>query len=198
MLNKAKRQIQVFKDHKNTSSSSNRIRTTNVQVIKPNEEEELSPSPDYRPSRGRQISKGDNVKPSTKLKERLRPNRIKISQRKNIFKVEEDDDSSDSDYSRRKRLAEDEEEIGFNFCDDIEISDGADGADGDENKDESVSDLHFHYEDNLNNEIERILIDIYNSHITSSNKKKTFNLVKYEKHVRKFLILDQILFPNFE
>jgi hypothetical protein len=40
-----------------------------------------------------------------------------------------------------------------------------------------------HYEDNLNTEIERILIDIYNNHITV-NKRKKMDFSKYEKSVK--------------
>jgi hypothetical protein len=37
--------------------------------------------------------------------------------------------------------------------------------------------------DRLTNEIERILIDIYNNHIKSDKNKNEINITKYEKHI---------------
>jgi hypothetical protein len=45
-----------------------------------------------------------------------------------------------------------------------------------------------HYEDNLNTEIERILIDIYNNHI-AVNKREKNDFSKYEKSVKLEYIL---------
>lgn len=53
---------------------------------------------------------------------------------------------------------------------------------------EMPDELVYNCEDNLTNEIERILIDIYNNHISFTNKKK-LDITKYEKHVRIFFIL---------
>ena len=50
--------------------------------------------------------------------------------------------------------------------------------------------LSHNCEDNLNNEIERILIDIYNNHITLTNKRRTLDISKYEKHVIIFFIFN--------
>jgi len=37
--------------------------------------------------------------------------------------------------------------------------------------------------ENLNNEIERILIDVYNNHIKSDNKIAALDIGKYETHI---------------
>ncbi len=50
---------------------------------------------------------------------------------------------------------------------------------------EVSDDLVYNCEDNLTNEIERILIDIYNNHISFETKKKKLDISKYEKHVKK-------------
>lgn len=60
---------------------------------------------------------------------------------------------------------------------------------------EVSDDLVYNCEDNLTNEIERILIDIYNNHISFNSKKKKLDISKYEKHVRiHHLIMKNINF----
>ena len=65
---------------------------------------------------------------------------------------------------------------------------------------EVSDDLVYNCEDNLTNEIERILIDIYNNHISFNTKKKKLDISKYEKHVRlfynRFLLTDKVFFKN--
>ena len=59
---------------------------------------------------------------------------------------------------------------------------------------EQSDDLEFTYgENNLTNEVERILIDIYNNHVYVNPRSK-LDITEYEKHVSKILILDKILF----
>lgn len=53
---------------------------------------------------------------------------------------------------------------------------------------EVSDDLVYNCEDNLTNEIERILIDIYNNHISFNSKKKKLDISKYEKHVRNNIL----------
>jgi hypothetical protein len=57
---------------------------------------------------------------------------------------------------------------------------------------EAPDDLVYNCEDNLTNEIERILIDIYNNHISFETKKKKLDISRYEKHVFVILLVDQI------
>lgn len=50
----------------------------------------------------------------------------------------------------------------------------------------TVNDYVHSCEDNLTNEIERILIDIYNNHISYETNKKKLDISRYEKHVQFF------------
>ena len=109
--------------------------------------------------------------------------------RKSQYSVEEEFESSESEGSfryKKKRMELFEiydTEVGGGSKEEIGIY-----SNGEEDeKNEISSDLQMHYEDNLNNEIERILIDIYNNHITA-NKKRKMDINKYEKHVRLIII----------
>jgi anti-sigma regulatory factor (Ser/Thr protein kinase) len=46
----------------------------------------------------------------------------------------------------------------------------------------------LNYEDNLFNEIERILIEIINNHVNYDLKKNEIDIIKFERHVKNFLI----------
>lgn len=111
----------------------------------------------------------------------------------NFLTVEEEKESSDSDsfykYKKRKILYEYEEEFlrrqNFNFLD-LESHD--------ENKDNSQFsiELNIDNEEILNDEIEKILLDVYNANILSNQKSKEFYLSKYERNV-KFLLYNIIV-----
>lgn len=55
----------------------------------------------------------------------------------------------------------------------------------DENVKQALNELNYEdIEDNLNNEIEKILVDVYNWHLTKSFKEE--EVAKYEKDVIKY------------
>jgi hypothetical protein len=61
--------------------------------------------------------------------------------------------------------------------------------DNNSSSEENDDSLVLAYQENFINEIERILVDVINSHINPNNQKNQNNVLKYEKHVRhKFLI----------
>lgn len=113
------------------------------------------------------------------------------------FEEEEEYESSDSDCSirnnRKRELLKESIEIPENlkysyqanesFEDSQELMENYEGSD----------DLTFSYEDNLSNEVERILIDIYNNNVTTNSKAK-IDITKYEKHVTLFYFIRRLNF----
>ncbi len=102
--------------------------------------------------------------------------------------IQEESESSDSDSlyenKKRKELGQDEDQ----FKDKIKYSQIVEIYSSNENdiaeNYEFSDDMNFNYEDLLNNEIEKILIEIYNSNITrNSDNTKKIDLLKYEKNV---------------
>lgn len=165
MLTRARRQQSKTSDIGSASA--------NIQVIKQVADSDHIHTTEEMPQRGRRKVKLTDERTKNKSK-----GKTKLGHRKLTYAIEEDIDSSDSEYSRRRRLfTEDEEEVKFAY-----IEDNSDGDEAELGL-EIGGDMNFDYEDNLNNEIERILIDIYNSHISANIKKKKLNVEKYEKHV---------------
>jgi hypothetical protein len=109
------------------------------------------------------------------------------------YGIEEENEFSDSDSlyenKKKKELCQDEP----NFKDNIKYSQIVEIYSSNENEVgenyEFSDDVNFNYEDLLNNEIEKILIEIYNSNITrNSDSAKKLDLLKYENNVRLGLI----------
>ena len=103
------------------------------------------------------------------------------------YHVEEEYESSDSDLSlknqKKREILYDSVDLPDNLIYKAEVE-SLENSQELENYEVS-DDLLYNHEDNLTNEIERILIDIYNNHI-SFNSKKKLDISKYEKHVRYF------------
>jgi hypothetical protein len=149
-------------DNVNMKQSSN-----NITVIKNIDEE---------PIRGRKMTTSNMTKKNNsttcdskdrnlkKGKIRLIPEK-KIG-RKNIRRQSESENSfSDHSVKKRKPVYKGKKEV---------ISDNI-------SEDETL--VSANYEDNLFNEIERILIEIINNHINSDFKKNEMDIVKFERHV---------------
>jgi len=132
--------------------------------------------------------KTKNIKLTSRMK-RFIKKKIKDSKSKcNFLTVEEERESSDSDslykYKKRKVLYDYEVEFtkrqNFNFLD-LESHD--------ENKENSQFSLELNIdnEEILNDEIEKILLDVYNANILNNLKSKEFFLTKYERNVSYFI-----------
>lgn len=107
------------------------------------------------------------------------------SRKKNI-EVNEEYESSDSIDSikqkKRRHYYEKEKYISKNLNLPKKIVD-SNNSSSEENDDSLV----LAYQENFINEIERILVDVINSHINPNNQKNQNNVIKYEKHVIKLL-----------
>ena len=92
--------------------------------------------------------------------------------RKNIRKQSDSDNSySDNSVKKRKRVYKSKKDTTVSQPENI-------------SEDETI--VSTNYEDNLFNEIERILIEIINNHINYDLKKNEADIAKFEKHVYLF------------
>jgi hypothetical protein len=182
-----------FKEDKNDQLTQT---TANLHVIQPFEES--------KHRRGRQLNHTNNIE----KKEAPKPfqnqsttceskNQIKYKTINHKFRnktdkilsknyqdqVEEEQESSeDSFYQNKKKKHLSHEELNFK-TQIIEIY-----SSNNEDNLELSDDMNFNYDDVLNNEIEKILIDIYNSNITKGSETiKKMDVRKYESNVREFL-----------
>ncbi len=92
--------------------------------------------------------------------------------RKNLRKSSNSENSySDNSVKKRKRVYKSKKDS--TVCQPENIS-----------EDEAI--VSTNYEDNLFNEIERILIEIINNHINYDLKKNEADIAKFEKHVNDY------------
>lgn len=178
--------IQPFEECK-----TKRGRQLNTKTVSPPEKiSKNSPKSIQMHLNSQSIKSKTNKKNVPKCQRRSNANKI-ISKayQADEFEIEEEDESSDSDSlyenKKRKELCRDEP----NFKDNIKYSQIVEIYSSNENEAgenyEFSDDLNFNYEDLLNNEIEKILIEIYNSNITrNSDSAKKMDLLKYENNVR--------------
>ena len=198
-----------FKEDKNQSTKSRGENPANLHVIQPFEESKtkrgrqlniktgniaeqelkVSPSSTGMQTKSQSIKLKSNQKNNHKCKVRNNTNKI-ISKayQADDFAIEEENESSDSDSlyenKKRKELCQDD----INFKDNPKYSRVGEIYSSNENEAgenyEFSDDMNFNYEDLLNNEIEKILIEIYNSNITrNSENAKKMDLLKYENNV---------------
>ncbi len=110
--------------------------------------------------------------------------------RADSFEIEEDCQSSDSVCSirnnKKRELLEDNSELPENLKYSYQVESLDNSQEAMENY-EVCDEFALTYGDNLTNEVERILIDIYNNHVYINSRKK-IDISKYEKHVKIFLI----------
>lgn len=103
--------------------------------------------------------------------------------RKKNSEINEEYESSDSVDSikqkKRRNYYEKEQYISKNLNLPKKI------VDNNSSSEENDDSLVLAYQENFINEIERILVDVINSHINPNNQKNQNNVLKYEKHVRK-------------
>lgn len=102
------------------------------------------------------------------------------------FEIDEEYQSSDSDCSirnnRKRILLEDKSELPENLKEPSQIESLNNSQQEILENYEIGDEFSLTYGDNLTNEVERILIDIYNNHV-SVNFRKKIEISKYEKHV---------------
>jgi hypothetical protein len=166
--------------------------------IKPNfkEDNSLSSLDDNNSSdmgrRGRQLeSNYKKIKVFRKSRESKAKNFKLTNKIKRILKSkiakEESESSSDSlyKYKKRKVLYDYEKEINelhsMNFLD-------LESNDEEENMKLSM-DFKVENEEIISNEIEKVLLDIYNANILSNVKSRNLFLTKYEKNVNNIMIV---------
>jgi hypothetical protein len=145
--------------------------------------------------------KTKKMKLTTKMK-RFIKKKIKESKSKsNFLTVEEQQESSDSDslykYKRRKVLYD--YEIEFSQRQNLNFLDLESHDENKENSEFSLE-LNIDNEEILNDEIEKILLDVYNANILNNLKSKEFFLTKYERNVRNNILnySDKFLFPQIK
>ena len=200
-----------FKEDKNEISKSKGDNLVNLHVIQPFEESKTKRGRQLTSKTGNVKDKESKISPnsiqmqinSQSMKTKTNKKNLRRCSRRNNtnkiitkayqaedFGIEEEDESSDSDSlyenKKRKELCQDDP----NFKDNVKYSQIAEIYSSNENdvgeNYEFSDDLNFNYEDLLNNEIEKILIEIYNSNITrNSENTKKMDLLKYENNVRK-------------
>jgi len=200
-----------FKEDKNEILRSKGDNLVNLHVIQPFEESKTKRGRQLTSKTGNNKDKVPKLSPnsiqmqinSQSMKTKTsKKNLTRCSRRNNTnkiiskayqaddFEIEEEDESSDSDSlyenKKRKELCQDDP----NFKDNVKYSQIVEIYSSNENdvgeNYEFSDDLNFNYEDLLNNEIEKILIEIYNSNITrNSENTKKMDLLKYENNVRK-------------
>ncbi len=145
-------------------------------------------------------NKGDNLKIVNKCNSKIYKldkgsnNRFNSNNyRADYFEMDDEDDyqSSDSDCSirnnRKRELLEDNSELPENLKYPCRIESLDNSQELMENY-EVCDEFTLTYGDNLTNEVERILIDIYNNHV-SVNLRKKIDIAKYEKHVKYYKLL---------
>jgi hypothetical protein len=179
--------IQPFEESKTKRGRQLTTKTVNIK----DKTSKLSPNSIQVQMNSQSMKTKTNKNIFTKINRRNNTNKIisKAYQADDLG-IEEENESSDSDSlyenKKRKELCQNES----NFKDNIKYSQIVEIYSSNENdvgeNYEFSDDLNFNYEDLLNNEIEKILIEIYNSNITrNSDSTKKMDSLKYENNVKK-------------